>query len=211
MTLVMSGETLRKSLARLLKMAALLATWGFILFILAMFTEFIMAPWDTAITQPDIGTWQRTLNDFFDLGPGQWLVATAVVLGNVYIAFRLWLKRNRLPWRFIINNALFVWLLFPLMMLAFRLNSIIFPYPDVLYDPNYRGYHLSIVPGVVALAVSAMWFMVQNRLHDKRKRKRQSEDVARAPDVSRLVDGEQLTGRQSAEMDNSLLQDAHSQ
>lgn len=185
----MTTPDVRKTLAWLLKSAALLATWAFILFILAMFTEFIMAPWDTAITQPDIGTWQRTLNDFFDLGPGQWLVATAVVLGNVYVAIRLWLKRNRLPWRFIVNNALFVWLLFPLMMLAFRLNNVIFPYPDVLYDPNYRGYHLSVIPGTVALAVIAIWFMVQSRLQDQRKRKRQVEDVASTPDVSRLADG----------------------
>jgi hypothetical protein len=48
-------------------------------------------------------------------------------------------------------------------MLAALLNNWLFPYPPVLYDPTYQGYHRSLLPGGVMLGVCAAWLLWQRR------------------------------------------------
>ena len=167
----MSNKQLRQSIEWLLKAATLVATWGFIFITVAIFTQFIMAPWNDGIfTRPDIGTWQRSLNDFFYGGPGMWLVAGTIVLGNIFLALRMVWRWHILPWGFIILNGLFVGLFPALVMLMLQLN-------DVLFSTVGRGYHLAVIPGIVALLLLTLWFLAQSRLHDRRKRKRQASNI----------------------------------
>ncbi|MCA9884930.1 MAG: hypothetical protein KC708_18265 [Anaerolineae bacterium] len=204
----MNDAKYRKRLEWLLKGAGLLATWAFIYFFLVLETEFILVPWDTTLIRPDIGTWQRTLNDFFEVGIGSWIIPAGVVIANMLMALRLLRRRRILPWKFIINNALFVWMFIPMMLLVAQLNNTIFPPTAADFEP---GYYRSIIPGLVVVLLTSIWFMVQGRLLDKRKRKRQATDVTSVPDASRLADSGQVTGQLQAERDSNLLRDAHSQ
>src|SRR5690606_33475878 len=62
--------------------AVLVLTWLILYYTLAFFTSLIMAPWDTALTRPELDTWQRSLNDFFETGGGQ-IVALAFMLASM--------------------------------------------------------------------------------------------------------------------------------
>lgn len=166
----MSNQTLRKSLEWLLKGTALVATWVLIFIAVHFIAHFIADPWDSSIVQPAVGTWQRAVNDFFDVGPGELMVAIAVVLGNMFLALRMVWRRRVLPWGFILLNALFVGLFPSLMVLTFGLNNMFF-------SPVEDGYHLAIIPGIVAMLLLTLWFMGQSQLHDRRKRKRQASDT----------------------------------
>ena len=146
-------------------LALLVVTWLFLLFTLTLFTELIMAPWDTAIHIPEVGTWQRTLNDFFDFSIGQLLVSVPVVLISIAVAYLAFRTRPQLLPLLIFSNAVLALSVYALVMLASTINNqLLFPYPPVLYDPNYRGYHLSILPMSALLAACAVWFVWQRRL-----------------------------------------------
>jgi hypothetical protein len=43
-------------------------------------------------------------------------------------------------------------------------NNAVYPYPPVLYDPNYPGYYRSVIPMTAVIAVCAVWFYGQIRL-----------------------------------------------
>ncbi len=142
----------------------LIGSWLLIFFTLTFFTELIMAPWDTAIHLPEVGTWQRTLNDFFDFSLGKYLLSVPVILLNIWLV-----ASNRAKPAFlghvVMGNLVFVGALWALFMLAAAINNqILYPYPPVAYDPNYRGYHLSVFPMAVMLAACAGWVMWQRRV-----------------------------------------------
>jgi len=146
-------------------LALLVPTWLFLLFTLTLFTELIMAPWDTAIHLPEVGTWQRTLNDFFDFSFGQFLISLPVVLVSIAVTVAAYRSRSQVLPRLVIGNALLAVSVWLLVMLASAINNqILYPYPSVLYDPNYRGYHLSILPMFALLSACAVWFIWQRRL-----------------------------------------------
>lgn len=149
-----------------LSLLALLAlTWLFLLFTLTVYTELIMAPWDTAIHLPEVGTWQRTLNDFFDLSIGQFIISVPVVLVSIAVTFAAWRSQPQLLPRLVVGNAVLAVSIWVLVLGASAINNqILFPYPPVLYDPNYRGYHLAILPMTALLAACGVWFMWQRRL-----------------------------------------------
>jgi hypothetical protein len=64
---------------KLISLLLLLFSWMVVFFILMVLTEFPLSPWDTAIHQPETGTWQRTLNDIFQQEPGNLLIASALI------------------------------------------------------------------------------------------------------------------------------------
>ena len=150
---------------RLLQVASLLLTWVALFFTLTFFTALVMAPWDTAVQIPEVGSWQRTLNDFFGYSAGQFLLSIPVVAIRIAIAWLTWRVRPHLLTRLILGNFLLtvtVWLV--MGAASFINNQLLFPYPPVLYDPNYRGFHRSIFPMSVLLATCAAWFILQRRV-----------------------------------------------
>ena len=58
----------------------LLLTWILLFYTLTFFTQLIMTPWDTALHMPEIGTWQRTLNDFFGYRGGKFLFSVPLIV-----------------------------------------------------------------------------------------------------------------------------------
>lgn len=142
----------------------LVGSWVLIFFTLTLFTELIMAPWDTAIHLPETGTWQRTLNDFFDFSVGKYLLSVPVILLNVWLVASHRAKPAFLA-RAVMGNLIFVGALWALFLLAATINNqILYPYPPVLYDPTYTGYHRSVFPMAVMLAACAGWIVWQRRV-----------------------------------------------
>ncbi|HEX2906109.1 MAG TPA: hypothetical protein VHO69_04570 [Phototrophicaceae bacterium] len=146
----------------------LILTWVILFFTLAFFAQLILAPWDTALTQPALGTWQRTLNDFFESGGGG-VLALPVILTSVGFALRTINRHSGALAAFIVSNALFFVGLIALFGIACTINNtILWPYPPVLYDPNYEGYHRSVFPLLVIGAACAIWLRYQRRIQKNR-------------------------------------------
>jgi hypothetical protein len=136
----------------------LIFTWVVIFFVLVFVTELTLAPWDTAIERPEVGTWQRTLNDFFERTPGNMSLAALLIVASILTLRR---RPARLQW--VAGNLIFVGLLFSVFMVAALVNNAVFPYPPVSYDPTYHGYHRSVIPGLAVLLVCAGWLIWQVR------------------------------------------------
>src|SRR5215207_301604 len=103
-------------------------TWLFLLFILTIFTALIMAPWDTAIDIPAVGTWQRTVNDFFEYSVGQLLLSVPVVLLSIGITIRTLRSRPEFLSRVVISNVLLSVGAWVLVMAATSINHQLSPY-----------------------------------------------------------------------------------
>ena len=56
----------------------LFTTWYFICLMLLAGTESWLAPWDTLRFRPPVGTWERTINDFFEGSPGYLFVSSCL-------------------------------------------------------------------------------------------------------------------------------------
>jgi hypothetical protein len=146
------------------KFGLLFLSWIAWFYVLTFFTELSLTPWNAALHWPDVGTWQRTLNDFFATDPGRLIISIPVILFNIYLAVSA-LRRNPkiinrlvlLGWLFI---PAFIWVWFTAVMITHWL----FPYPPVAYDPNYIGFHLSILPGVAMVATCLIWLRQQSRI-----------------------------------------------
>lgn len=65
----------------------LLAVWAILFWWVTLFTEALLVPWYCCSLEsmPDPGTWQRTVNDFFNTVPGSILPSVAIVLTGVLI------------------------------------------------------------------------------------------------------------------------------
>ena len=139
---------------KIISLLLLVFSWSMVFFILMILTEFILVPWDTATTRPEIGTWQRTLNDFFALPPGDRLIAGLLVTISIVLTWR----RHRFSLLVMaLGNLIFAGLAFSLFMGAALVNNMVFPYPPVLYDPAFRGYHRSIIPGLTIALLCVVW------------------------------------------------------
>ena len=139
----------------------LLLSWLAVFWILAFLTELILVPWDTAITRPAVGTWQRTVNDFFETPPGSYIIPALLLAGSMSVVFH---SRQRPWWRFALLNLVFSVGSFGLFVITAMINNAVFPHPPVLYEPSYRGYYRSIIPGLVIGATCAAWLIMQRRV-----------------------------------------------
>ena len=142
----------------------LVLTWIFLFYTLTFYTSLIMTPWDTAVTRPEVGTWQRSLNDFFAAGAGQ-LVSLALILANMALVLPALRRRPSLAIQYVISNAIF-WCLLLIAFYAAAMinNNILYPYPPVMYDSTYEGYHRSVFPGVSMLAICVGWLLWLRRI-----------------------------------------------
>jgi len=137
-----------------------------VFFVTAILTEFILVPWDTALVRPEVGTLARTVNDFFEIPPGAYLIPALIMLVGGVLSLRA-LRRDasvRTLFKLLAWHVLFAVGLLLLSTLGFLITNWLHPYPPVLYDPTYHGYHRSIIPGLIVLAVIAGWVWAQNRL-----------------------------------------------
>lgn len=138
-----------------------------VFFVTSILTEFILVPWDTAITRPDAGTLARTVNDFFEVAPGSHLIPALITLVGGMLSLRA-LRRDASARSLLVLlgwHVLFAIGLLLLSTLGFMITNWLHPYPPVTYDPTFLGYHRSIISGILVTAVIAVWVWAQNRIY----------------------------------------------
>lgn len=147
--------------------ALLALSWAVLFFLWMLLTELILVPWDTAVERPAVGTLARTINDFFEASPGAYVLPTIVLALSLWLTFPALRRRLSTAYNFAAINFACVGLSIIFFTLSALVNNnLLFPYPPVLYDPNYIGYHRSVLPALVALAVLMGWLLWQRRLRD---------------------------------------------
>ena len=150
-----------KNLSRI---GLLLLAWIAWFYVLTFLTQLTFTPWDGAIDWPAVGTWQRTLNDFFAGDPGRLIISVPMIVFSIYLTLSA-LRRN--PEKLVRITGLAV-LFIPVLLLVWLVsvlsNNALHPYPPVEYDPNYRGFHLTIIPGIALIALCIFWLRQQSRI-----------------------------------------------
>lgn len=147
-----------------IQIGSLLLAWVALFFLLTALTELIFTPWDGALDWPAVGTWQRTLNDFFATDPGRLVVSVPVLIVSIYLTIST-LRRNPDAINHLIRlHFIFIPLLVLVWLASVALNQWVNPYPPVQYDPNYRGFHLTIIPGISLIGACMIWLWRQARM-----------------------------------------------
>lgn len=134
-------------------------TWVFLIQFFTVMSSWILTPWDTAIYLPDMGTWQRTLNDFFDSSSGQMLISIIIgILTAVPIIMHYRVNTNL---RVIVTNLLVVFAGYFVLLFSFAINNLIFPArsADINLDPFFNhNYNHSIIPLITICLIYMIWF-----------------------------------------------------
>lgn len=90
----------------------LIVTWFFLFFFIKGIVEMLLVPWDTIQVQfrPEIGTWERSLNDFFEAGIGAVLPSIIFIIGSLVMfifRFKKEKEKDQLFYLFSFLNFLF--------------------------------------------------------------------------------------------------------
>lgn len=170
-----------RTTARLLQIALMGASWFFLFFIVSIFTQFFLAPWDTAIVQPAIGTIERTLNDIFSVYGGHYVIGGVVMLLSAAVAIRTTRRGQWKIGRLMLSNVLLMVFIFAGTTVAAHISyGLLFPIPPGTTEPIYRGYHLTLLPMLVTAALIGGWLRYQRYVaYDHRKQKSHEPAAAR--------------------------------
>ncbi|MAU10092.1 MAG: hypothetical protein CL607_09745 [Anaerolineaceae bacterium] len=105
------------------------------------------------------------------LGPGTTLVGCLILVAHMMFVYRAMQRKMLFLQRMTVYSFFFLGALFVFVPLAEQVTTqVLFPYPET-YDPNYAGYHLTVLPMGVMVGLLAIWFRAQWKLTSGRKRK----------------------------------------
>jgi hypothetical protein len=141
----------------------LIVGWLVMWMMLAAITEGRLAPWDTTRFRPAVGTWERTVNDFFEGGIGSTLPASAVIALSMlmygWAHGRSAANRPALTWAFAICNILFIAITSQAVGWATAWNDSLLPQPRPLLDVGYQRNLPAIVvtAGLALLLLLSHW------------------------------------------------------
>lgn len=155
-----STSTSAKVVVFVVSTLILLVSWCFLFAWMVLTTESFLVPWDLSANRMPLGTWQRTLNDYFEGYPGSILPATTTILMSICIF--LWrmtkvANKHLLPLSLAITNITSIAISTALIFFAIRIPSLWLP-------PKYRfdeGYERSWIAIVVLVVVLVLLFVVQ--------------------------------------------------
>jgi hypothetical protein len=165
---------------KLISISSLVWTWLLLFFIVRVYAEWAFAPWEAAVVLPSIGTWQRTLNDFFDIGTGSYLVAAITVLLSMMLVLNSQRQRHY-PYLIVANLGLLISLPLALFGSAY-INRYLFPVGQITYGT-------AVLPFIAYLVLTGLWLFTQKViLHSQGKIKRAIS--ANRRDFTRLEDEE---------------------
>ncbi|GAB5490907.1 MAG: hypothetical protein Phog2KO_11220 [Phototrophicaceae bacterium] len=168
---------------------AISATTIIIIYTLSIFSGFALVPWDTSTIRPEIGTWQRRLNDFFEVGLGHSLVYIVVFLMVVIPIMTALNNRWRNYHRILLLNSLFIASFFFTTMIIYPVNHFIFPYTRDYSDPFFHNYGQQIIPFLTLWLVYSLWLYQINKLPKTvTKQKNKSKNTLAEASTARLND-----------------------
>jgi hypothetical protein len=157
----------------------LLLSYVGLFYLLMNYAEWAFAPWDTVlINLPEPGTWQRSLNDFFDRGIGSYLFAALSLLPSIGQLVSTLQQKDYL--RLILNNLLFLFLLPFALFGTLYIHILLFPIREA-------SYSTAVLPLIAYSALMAMWLSIQTKiLEGQEKAKRTDKKIKN--DFKRLED-----------------------
>lgn len=144
----------------------LVGAWFLSTFFILVATEAWLVPWDCVHVslRPPLGSWERTVNDFFEGPPGSFLPALGFMLVSVALFLVGTLRTRRrtlLPGALAATNLAFVLADVLLLDVADRLPIRRLPEPRPLIDVGYhRTWPAVLITAVLALGL----FLVQARM-----------------------------------------------
>lgn len=163
-----------------------------IIYTLSIFSGFALAPWDTALIRPEIGTWQRRLNDFFEVGIGHSLIYIVVFLLVVIPVMKSLNNRWRNYHRILLLNSLnslFIASFFFTTMIIYPVNHFIFHHNREYGDPFFHNYGQQIIPFLTLWLVYSLWLYQINKLPKTvSKQKNKSKNTLAEASTARLND-----------------------
>lgn len=154
----------------------LFLTWILIFICVSMLTDWIFAPWDVTWFKPTLGTWERTLTDFFDFGIGQFLFSVPAIIVSCIILVKTRRQDRHITATLALSNLALVISLFFFTALGNRISDFIFGVPSFIYQLYVKDidYRSAAIPIIAFLFVYILWTVFQYRLFkDVRKAKRQ--------------------------------------
>jgi len=167
-----------RSLRHLIVAGSIFISWVILVYVLWLMNIILLVPWDVAVTRPDVGTWQRTLNDFFEGRFGEnILLLTVVAMTAVPILvtlFRRWYSGTK-----IVALSLIVALVtYVLVMLSFLPINVLLPTGQDISDPFSQNYTRSLIPLIITWAGYAIWarLVIRAGFAEKQKNKRKHSD-----------------------------------
>lgn len=146
--------------------AFLAATWYVLFIVTAAMVESLLVPWDLVYVEdrPPLGSWDRTVNDFFEGQPGSVLPSGAIIAasaGLFVLRARRAARRDRLAVVFAATNLLSLPMSLLLMNVGYAISSQLFPQPHVPFDV---GFHRTAFPAVAAALAFTGLLIAQSRL-----------------------------------------------
>ncbi|MEO1290007.1 MAG: hypothetical protein AAFV93_19815 [Chloroflexota bacterium] len=185
----------------------LFVTWIGVFYILTILTKWTFAPWDTVdpiYRTATMSGWETTLNNFFELGWGEFLLSVPVVI----ISMKAWWYTRKSSWHSTTQLALSNGIL---LLAIIASSAISNPLNQVLFEPamatpfsyytSYLGYHMTIIPAILWGLISIWWFRFQYRIaHTQQKAKRHDYSYAKqkrhSERIHRLSDQKPITNKQ---------------
>jgi hypothetical protein len=146
----------------------LAGTWYFLFLWIMGMTEGWLVPWDVVPGRPPLGTWQRTVNDFFEHPPGAILPAVVVITmsASIFVVKVAQARRKAwLPLTFAATNLIFMLADTVLAILAHQLPDLWLPKPR---PPIDVGYHRTWPALVLTVVLLAILFLAQAKVNSSR-------------------------------------------
>ena len=172
---------------------------------LTIFSLFSLVPWDTALIRPELGTWQRTLNDFFEVGFGNSLVYIVVFVMVVIPIMKALSKRWHNYRQILLLNSLLIASIYFMTVIVYPMNRFIFPYTRDYSDPFFHNYGQQIIPFLTLWIMYSIWLYQVNKLPKTvTKQKNKSKNTLAEVSTARLISADSIK-------DSQIHQDNHMQ
>ncbi|NJL54325.1 hypothetical protein HC928_03435 [bacterium] len=138
----------------------LLISWITLFYLVNVLTEVTLVPYDTMpiSERPPIGTWQRTLNDFFERPPANYLPSIVFLAASLGISWPIIRHDTAASMRLAGINVVCILALFIITMILGVVRLIVFP----ALDP--QSYDGSILMGCGIAVVIICWLFWQWRV-----------------------------------------------
>lgn len=155
----------------------------------SVFSLLLLVPWDTSFVRPDVGTWQRTVNDFFESRPGEILTYGFYTLFFSLVTINTLRKRWEAAYSVIVVNLIATFSLQLLGVLSFPVSQFVFPFNENYTNPFYFNYARNVLPMLMIVAMVFLWTRELKRLQqipEKAKNKAKNQMQAEETSISRL-------------------------
>ncbi len=170
-------------LKRHLSFIALIGSWVLLFLVLSMSTGWGLAPWESIFPLPDSLTpVELALNNFFDVGPGQYLFAFPVLLISIRVWWRLRQQRYHVVLSLALSNFILIFACSMGLSIVDTGNQFLFPEAYGVRRIEALGYHMAILPLLNFVLNISLWTWFQQRLlrAERKEKKKKNKDTTDA-------------------------------